>query len=143
LVFGSRIVAAIEAGKEAPDPTGVLHDFPRAGESGVEIREVGDVSREAIQQLMTTNAGVLRDRTTLQHALDVLDEMPFPRNPEVSNLHQVSRALVQAALAREESRGTHTRLDFPETSDRFLGRFFFNLQPAQPTFVPLHEVVTA
>ncbi|MBM3670700.1 MAG: L-aspartate oxidase [Actinobacteria bacterium] len=144
LVFGSRIVDAIEHGKDGPDPTGVLLDYPGREFSGFEtIREVGDVARESIQQLMTSYAGVLRDRTSLRHALDVLNEMPWPRNPEVANLHRVSTALVQAALAREESRGTHTRLDFPEMSDAFVGRFFFNIDPEKPVFVPLHETVSA
>jgi L-aspartate oxidase len=143
LVFGSRIVAAIEAGKDAPDRSGVLHDFPRAADSELKIRDVGDVSREAIQQLMTDHAGVLRDQTSLRQALDALEAMPQPRNAEVSNLHRVSIALVQAALARKESRGTHTRLDFPEPSDEYLGRFFFNLEGSGPKFVPLREVVNA
>jgi L-aspartate oxidase len=143
LVFGSRIVEAIAQGKDGPERSGVLHDFSTSGESGFEIRDVGDVSRGAIQQLMTTYAGVLRDRTSLRHALDELDAMPWPRNPEVANLHRVSTALVQAALAREESRGTHTRLDFPETSDEYVGRFFFNIEAERPVFVPLHETVSA
>ena len=38
---------------------------------------------------------------------------------ELANLVTVGSALVAAASAREESRGAHTRADFPETSDRF------------------------
>ena len=45
-------------------------------------------------------------------------------------------ALVDAARARTESRGTHTRLDFPEPSSEFLGRFVFGAA-AQRLFVPL------
>ena len=48
-------------------------------------------------------------------------------------------ALVTAALAREESRGTHTRVDFPEPSPAFLGRFVTlgTSAAGAPTFVPL------
>ena len=49
-----------------------------------------------------------------------------PPTEEVANLLVVSRALVDAALAREESRGTHTRLDFPDTDPAFLGRLVFS-----------------
>jgi succinate dehydrogenase/fumarate reductase flavoprotein subunit len=49
---------------------------------------------------------------------------------------------VQAALAREESRGTHTRLDHPDSSERFLGRFFFVGADA-PVFAALPEVAPA
>jgi L-aspartate oxidase len=33
---------------------------------------------------------------------------------EARNLHAVAEAMVQAALGREESRGAHYRVDFPE-----------------------------
>jgi L-aspartate oxidase len=61
-----------------------------------------------------------------------------PADREVANLLAVSRALVDAALAREESRGTHTRLDFPDVDPRFLGRFVFE-HGDTPTFVRLPE----
>jgi L-aspartate oxidase len=140
LVFGTRIVDAITSGKEGPDAGGVLRDYPGARNVGFEVRESGDATREAIQALMTNYAGVLRDRKSLTHALDELDSMPWPNDPEVANLHLVSTALVQAALARKESRGTHTRLDFPESSDDFLGRFFFGVYVGRPAFVPLTRV---
>jgi aspartate oxidase len=57
-------------------------------------------------------------------------------DPEVHNLVTVSTALVDAARARTESRGTHTRLDFPESSSEFLGRFVFGAA-TQRLFVPL------
>ncbi|MEX0665077.1 MAG: L-aspartate oxidase [Acidimicrobiia bacterium] len=140
LVFGARIVEAIESGKDAPESAGVLGDYPGATGIGFEVRDTGDVARESIQDLMTKYAGVLRDRTSLRHALDELGAMPSPRDPEVGNLHTVATALVQAALARKESRGTHTRLDFPDASDRFLGRFFFGVHFGKPKFAPLHTV---
>ena len=34
------------------------------------------------------------------------------------NLVSVADALVQAAIAREESRGAHARVDFPDRDDR-------------------------
>jgi len=151
LVFGSRIVDAIERGKSAPDATGVLGDLlgggariavpsgpPPAREPAPDA--AGSTSRDALQQVMTQYAGVLRDDVSLRAALKALYAMR-PRSEEDRNLRDVSLALVQAALAREESRGTHTRLDFPEASPAFLGRFFF-AGSGDPVFAPLHEVAT-
>jgi L-aspartate oxidase len=145
LVFGARCVDAIAVGKEEAEPTGVMRGLAPWAEGArpPDARTSGGrraTSREELQQLMTREAGVLRDATSLHHALDALDAMA-PRTPVVQNLWTVSRALVTAALAREESRGTHTRLDFLETDDRFLGRFVFDGH-AQPTFVPLSAEVT-
>jgi L-aspartate oxidase len=142
LVFGSRIVDAIERGKDGPDATGVMAGYKPGNKLENETRETGDVSRESIQQLMTKYAGVLRDEGTLNRALEELEAMPCPRDPEVSNIHLVSTVLVRAALAREESRGTHTRLDFPKTSDRFLGRFYFDSTAGEPGFAPMPAAVT-
>jgi L-aspartate oxidase len=140
LVFGSRIVDAIARGKDGPDATGVLADVPMDGAGRVPALDGRDASREQIQQLMTAHAGVLRDELSLRRALDGLEGMT-PRDPEVANIHAVSTALVRAALARRESRGTHTRLDFPEPLPRFVGRFVFT-GAGDPTFSPLSEVAT-
>jgi L-aspartate oxidase len=86
---------------------------------------------------MTRYAGVLRDHDSLVTALEGLEALD-PSDPEDQNLKDVSTALVRAALAREESRGTHTRLDFPETSAAFLGRFVF-AGAGDPHYVPLPE----
>ena len=43
-------------------------------------------------------------------------------DPEVRNLAEAGWALVHAARAREESRGAHSRLDFPHPSPEFLVR---------------------
>jgi aspartate oxidase len=84
---------------------------------------------------MTRDAGVLRDAGSLDRAARDLAALPAPASPEVRNLVTVSRALVRAAAEREESRGTHTRVDFPERSSRLLGRFV--LSGGEPAFVRL------
>jgi succinate dehydrogenase/fumarate reductase flavoprotein subunit len=58
---------------------------------------------------------------------------------EVRNLLRVSRGIVATALARLESRGSHTRRDFPRTSDNFRGRFVLH-EGLDPTFVALEAV---
>jgi len=96
-----------------------------------------------LQRVMTAGAGVLRDRSSLEQVLDVLpigdpavELLPAdPAGYELRNLVTVGWAWASAALAREESRGTHTRLDHPERSSAFLGRFFATGNA--PTFLPL------
>ncbi len=140
LVFGSRCVDAILEGKDHPDPTGVLRGLdltaptPAASTPTAAPRAV---RREELQRIMTRDAGVLRDETSLTRARDALARLA-PADREVANLHTVCVALVKAALARHESRGTHTRLDFPEPDPAFVGRLVFGAA-AEPTFVRLPE----
>ena len=79
--------------------------------------------RERIQHAMTIGAGVVRDRASLEAV-----ELAMPAEAdrvdvcEVRNLATVGAGVVAAAIAREESRGCHTRTDFPETSPAFARR---------------------
>jgi len=139
LVFGTRCVDAILAGKDGPSETGVLRGVdPGPAHPPVTAAPAPDgTERAALQKVMTRDAGVLRDAASLGRARAALAAMR-PADREVANLLAVSRALVDAALAREESRGTHTRLDFPDADARFLGRFVFE-HGDTPTFVRLPE----
>jgi L-aspartate oxidase len=155
LVFGTRAVAAIARGKDGPDATGVLRalDFiegarserserrrPQATVCGPGIparseRGKSDV-RETLQRVMTRDAGVLRSADSLADATAALAQL-HTTDPEEENLLSVSRALVRAATARRESRGTHNRSDYPTTSSALLGRFVFSGGDDAPAFVPL------
>ena len=90
---------------------------------------------------MTRDAGVLRDAASLDRAARALEGM-VPTSAGEANLLAVSTALVRAATARRESRGTHTRIDHPDTLPQFLGRFVFCGEP-DPVLVPLAEAALA
>jgi L-aspartate oxidase len=153
LVFAPRIVHAILRGKDRPAETGVLRGMLHAdlddepAEEG-KAHDGGDVAviRDRLQRAMTSDAGVLRDAETLVDARDALMEADGARQSlddisgvdvlEVVNLCTVGRALVTGATARHESRGTHTRLDFPGTSEDWRGRFVLGAGD-EPAFVPL------
>ena len=136
LVFGSRIVEAIAADKDGPDATGVMRGVPGWVAGPVVTPEYGGTTRRAeFQRILTADAGVLRDRERLERATAALAGMRA-ETLEDANLLAVGRALVAAALARRESRGTHTRLDFPERAPEFDGRFVFG-HGADPVLVPL------
>ena len=122
MVFAARVVEAIARGKERCDETGAMRPSnwlrlavptqPGAASS----EDVGKI-REGIQQEMTIGAGVVRDAASLSGVDLVMPEAADRADVcEVRNLATLGAALVAAALAREESRGCHTRADFPETS---------------------------
>lgn len=100
-----------------------------------------DMWRTQVQDLVVSSVGQVRRGDRLAAALQSLEalesqfsrlkvEGETPRKHfeclcrclETRNLIQVARLLGTAALQREESRGGHFRLDFPEQDDaRFLG----------------------
>jgi L-aspartate oxidase len=94
-----------------------------AGEAA-EAAQAGDPVklRAELQQAMTAGAGVLRSAASLQATAATLDRLarfssPGPEWLALANLVTVGSALVAAALAREESRGNHTRTDHPTTRE--------------------------
>jgi L-aspartate oxidase len=142
LVFAPRAVDAIAAGRDACESTGVLRGVEPSTDGS--LTDVGPptLARDELQRVMTSYAGVLRDRASLEQVLERLAPAPTrharstdPAGEELRNLVTVGRALALAARARQESRGTHTRLDHPESSSRYLGRFV--VRGDDPVFAPL------
>lgn len=72
--------------------------------------------------------GIYRDGTTLQKALDELESMMgqpcLAKDAEARQILESIALMVRAALKRKESRGTHLRLDYPETSKEYEKEFF-------------------
>jgi L-aspartate oxidase len=139
MVFAPRVVEAIDAGKERADPTGAMRavlgvdaeipgrrlepgmNAPRDARRVHPENEAGK-ARERLQRAMTSGAGVLRSADSLAETASVLDEIGTGEGVawlEVANLLTVARALLASAAARPESRGAHTRTDFPTTDDAF------------------------
>ena len=140
MVFGARVVESIAEGIDGPEDTGamrsargvpstdiliggVLIDSPvlaKSDATAITSERVAEL-RRTVQRAMTVHAGVLRTAQSIAAAHEVLDtvwaELPSepiePDVSELSNLVQVGAVLLQAAAAREESRGAHTRTDFP------------------------------
>jgi L-aspartate oxidase len=115
LVFAHRIVTAI-----AEDQVEVREPLPNPGEAGLLPHRV----RRPLQTVMDTDAGVLRSASSLLDASDRLSSMatsvdasPSTEDWETTNIHQIASVLVSHALAREETRGSHWREDFPERDD--------------------------
>jgi L-aspartate oxidase len=114
LVFGARIAENI---------ANSLAEFsePKTSRS-VEIL-LDPVIRTALQQTMSRGAGVVRSEETLAETLMTLQKLAlFTTNEanidswETTNLYYLATAIVRSALERTESRGSHWREDFPNTS---------------------------
>jgi L-aspartate oxidase len=118
LVFGRRIADVIVS--RLGEPSAPLEPVGPPAPGGL----ADDADRPALQQLMSTHVGVLRDRKGLDEAergLAGLVSAPpaaaSTENWEATNLLTVSAALVRAARLREETRGAHWREDFPDRDD--------------------------
>jgi L-aspartate oxidase len=126
MVFGPRVVEAIDRGVDGPCATGAMRSVLGGGDIGGRRLTVPPphggalVGRDEMQRTMTLDAGVLRSATSLARAADACagevagDDLA---SWELRNLATVGRVLCAAALEREESRGAHTRTDFDGTRD--------------------------
>ena len=84
-----------------------------------------DATRTTVQNIMWHHVGLVRNGEGLQTASDELQKLHEKfRHPqatreaiEVANLVQTALLVTRAAVERQESRGAHFRLDFPETDD--------------------------
>ena len=119
LVFPERIVAALAGG---PARSGATRS-PASGAPGL----VDGSQRRPMQALMTEGVGVLRSEASLTQAAVGRSRAGWPSGDlpqgrscaawEATNLHAVSSVLTAHALAREETRGSHWREDFPHVDD--------------------------
>jgi L-aspartate oxidase len=105
---------------ESPIPAIPL-DSPPISTGGGAVENGDEGARGEVQRAMTRGAGVLRSADSLRQTAKDLAAVPA-YDPEVRNLLTVAGALLAAALEREESRGNHTRSDFPETRPEFRAR---------------------
>jgi L-aspartate oxidase len=150
LVFGARVVAAITSGKRGPDATGAMSELLTTGAAIEAVapeppEPIDPRQREAIEARMSSDVGVLRDADGLALASKSLSAVHDGAGGsvehsvaayEVANLTAVASAIVAGATARFESRGSHTRADFPATDAAQRGRYV-QLAGDAPTFVAL------
>ena len=114
VVFGARagrvMRESVGGHAKLADPGPVL--FPNTTEADV-------------RTLAWDQCGIVRQASGLTTALRMLQAGSDPKNSadrsayELRNIHTVVSLIARAALAREESRGGHYRLDFPEKREVF------------------------
>ncbi|HYG74856.1 MAG TPA: L-aspartate oxidase [Planctomycetota bacterium] len=87
--------------------------------------DVTDV-RNSLRSLVSRSAGLVRDAETMNSALQMLDfwqkyvyaeEFTSVPGMELQNMLACGQMILRTALRREESRGAHSRTDFPDIDD--------------------------
>ncbi len=89
-------------------------------------------SLSALQMLFWDKVGIIRNKEGLSQAADILaawqESLPQPVDRpsyELSYLILTGRLVAEAALLREESRGAHSRADFPQSSSQWQHHIVF------------------
>jgi len=98
-----------------------------SGRAAHAAEETPDPVLEKIREILGSRVEILRDGKDLARAVHELDAMELraPAGPErraweIYNMWTLARVVARSALAREESRGSHYRSDFPyKDEDRF------------------------
>ena len=142
LVFGRRAGAA--AARHACSSAPVTLDAAQIQDSAREMldpfeRASGespyDIQRD-LQDLMQSRVGIFRNEDDLKVALDELEKLKgrvakvsvqgsrlynpgWHLSQELRSLMIVSEAVARSALERKESRGAHSRIDFPKYDERW------------------------
>lgn len=128
LVFGGRAGVAMASWRDAswsgPVTTPLSDPAPAGPPVALPIDE------DAIRELMWRHSAVFREGEGLRQALGTLEAATASLDEQqqsgrsydtatwrASSLLTVATLIVRAALARQESRGAHSRTDFPERDD--------------------------
>jgi L-aspartate oxidase len=82
-----------------------------------------------IRDVMWREVGILRSGKELADAIKQLQTLELPKSEkpgrvehELRNLHTLALLIARSGLAREESRGSHYRSDFPYRNDEEFGK---------------------
>ena len=101
------------------------------------------ITREALQDLMWQDVGIVRDAASLQRAKAALAAWHAALAPpadrpshELADLLLCARLVTEAALRREESRGAHYRSDFPEPREEWRRHLVFRTGAGGPAQTP-------
>ncbi|MBS0209042.1 MAG: L-aspartate oxidase [Planctomycetes bacterium] len=123
LVFGAHAGEGAQlAAQQWPDDYRALSLENPPVRSPQEPLDPADI-RNSLTALMWRNAGVRRERAGLLEARDSIEhwcsyalqrQFNNPAGWQLQNMLCVARLMIAAALEREESRGVHLRVDFPQ-----------------------------
>lgn len=149
LVFGRRAAEAmLGLSTERPVPRDFECVVPSTDRADLDL---GDI-RQSLRSAMWRHVGVRRDGA---HLRDVKDMFRFwtryglravfndPSGWETQNLLMIGSVMTRAALAREESRGTHARLDFPEGEPSGAVHRLWSIDRAEPLSAPVGRLTAA
>ena len=137
LVFGARAGQAMKKdapvkkrstvglpGSPAPKPGTASLNPEHSGTAKAVAGQPGQTVFTKIRDIMWRQAGILRNGKDLAAAIEQLKALELPQTEkagraehELRNMHALALLIARSALAREESRGSHYRSDFPYRND--------------------------
>jgi len=93
---------------------------------------------DELKNVMWDNVSISRDEDGLKVALEKINELKnkevsingivdFSKKLELENMLLVSEIVTKCALLRKETRGAHTRRDYPKTNEECVGNFVADL----------------
>ena len=122
LVYGARAGKAMREELKPGSRQGVS---PKAVYSNGPVDAAVEDLIEQIQPALENEIGIVRTPMGMQKAIKTLEEMaPRLAHPktrrayEASNLQLAGLLVARSGLAREESRGAHYRMDYPDHDDK-------------------------
>jgi L-aspartate oxidase len=130
--LAESLVYGVHAGEGASELAAKCHDnFSALQVQNPPVESIGEPLnladiRNSLKSLMWRSMGVRRDGDGLREGLENVElwsryvlrrQFSDPSGWELQNMLCLARMMIQAALAREETRGAHVRTDFPETDD--------------------------
>lgn len=127
LVYSRRIMRAIESDR--------LVGQKVESDTSQDSFLIPHRARRDMQSVMDRNAGVLRSEESLTYAQKWLHNIErtgaraCTEDWESANLFMVSQVLIENALVRKETRGSHWREDYPKRSDDFAVRLVSHRSP--------------
>jgi L-aspartate oxidase len=123
LVYGARAARAMRSEMKSPQLS--VATSPKSGVTGNGSLGGTEKFIQKVQSTMWQHVAVVRDGKVLKQVVaDLIAMQPqLPksgdrRSQEAANILQTGLLIARSALAREESRGAHYRLDFPLKNDR-------------------------
>jgi L-aspartate oxidase len=124
LVYGARAAHNMREHLQSQrDHAAVAHAEPSVASTDGQATQI-EAFIKKVQSLMWQYVGVVRDGKSLRQVASELGELQGQqpssgdrRSREAANILQAGLLITRSALAREESRGAHYRLDFPLKDD--------------------------
>lgn len=122
----------------------IVSEIPTSLRGELDLADV----RSSLRSVMWKHLGVIRDGN---HIADVREMIDFwgrytldkvfenPAGWEVQNMLSVASMICNSARWRHESRGTHYRVDFPETHDEYLVHDLWMRGRPEPVLLPVRS----
>jgi L-aspartate oxidase len=115
LVFSARIAADIAA--RLPEKSEPVENVSQSILLDPSVRHEIQISMSRGAGVLRSSDSLLKTSSDLTRIEDKTSTEPCVEAWETTNLFQLAQAILKAALIRQETRGSHWREDFPETSD--------------------------